>query len=131
MTTAKYGSGHFLFPEHFATAFDTVPLNARRGFYYSGGREIILLKKTSQQRNISDLEKGWAEEMKNSLYKSYDELPLFLNADTVAKTLGIAISSCYELLKETDFPSITIGNRIVVPKDQFIQWVENKARRSD
>lgn len=70
-------------------------------------------------------------EMKNSVYKSYDELPLFLNADTVAKTLGIAISSCYELLKEKDFPSITIGNRIVVPKDQFIAWVESKARRSD
>ena len=26
--------------------------------------------------------------MKESVYKSYDELPLFLNADTVAKTLG-------------------------------------------
>lgn len=69
--------------------------------------------------------------MKNSVYKSYDELPLFLNADTVAKTLGIAISSSYELLKEKDFPSITIGNRIVVPKDAFIAWVESKARRSD
>lgn len=56
---------------------------------------------------------------------------MFLNADTVAKTLGIAISSCYEMLKEKDFPAITIGNRIVVPKDQFVQWVENKTRRSD
>lgn len=70
-------------------------------------------------------------EMKESIYKSYDELPLFLNADTVAKTLGIAISSCYELLKEKDFPSITIGNRIVVPKEAFIQWVEEKSRRCD
>ena len=69
--------------------------------------------------------------MKNSIYKSYDELPLFLNADTVAKTLGIAISSSYELLKEKDFPSIMIGNRIVVPKDAFIAWVESKARRGD
>ena len=69
--------------------------------------------------------------MKNSIYKSYDELPLFLNADTVAKALGIAISSSYELLKEKDFPSIMIGNRIVVPKDAFIAWVENKARRGD
>ena len=69
--------------------------------------------------------------MKNSIYKSYDELPLFLNADTVAKALGIAISSSYELLKERDFPSIMIGNRIVVPKDAFIAWVESKARRGD
>lgn len=28
--------------------------------------------------------------MKNSQTKSYDELPLFLNADLVAKTLGVA-----------------------------------------
>ncbi len=62
--------------------------------------------------------------MKNSLYKSYDELPLFLNADTVAKVLGIAPSSSYELLHEPDFPSLRIGNRIVVPKEKFIQWVE-------
>ena len=34
--------------------------------------------------------------MKESIYKSYDELPLFLNAELVAKTLGIAPSSAYE-----------------------------------
>jgi excisionase family DNA binding protein len=62
--------------------------------------------------------------IRNSIYKNYDELPLFLNADTVAKTLGISISSCYELLHEKDFPKLNIGNRIVVPKEKFIQWVE-------
>ena len=31
--------------------------------------------------------------MKESIYKNYDELPLFLNAATVAKVLGIAPSS--------------------------------------
>ena len=66
--------------------------------------------------------------MKESIYKSYDELPLFLNADTVAKTLGISPgispASGYELLHEKDFPSLQIGNRIVVPKEQFIRWVD-------
>ena len=28
--------------------------------------------------------------MKESGYKSYDELPLFLNAETVAKVLGVS-----------------------------------------
>ena len=28
--------------------------------------------------------------MKESTYKSYEELPLFLNATTVAKVLGVA-----------------------------------------
>ena len=64
--------------------------------------------------------------MKESVYKSYDELPLFLNAETVAKLLGISPSSSYELLHEPDFPSLRIGNRIVVPKEKFIQWVEER-----
>lgn len=36
--------------------------------------------------------------MNGSVYKSYDELPLFLNAGTVAKMLGISQSSGYELM---------------------------------
>ena len=31
--------------------------------------------------------------MKEPAYKSYDELPLFLNASTVAKVLGVSPSS--------------------------------------
>lgn len=62
--------------------------------------------------------------MKESIYKSYEELPLFLNAELVAKTLGIAPSSAYELMHETSFPALRVGNRIVVPKEKFCQWVE-------
>ena len=62
--------------------------------------------------------------MKESIYKSYDELPLFLNADTVAKTLGVSPASGYELMHEKNFPSLRIGNRIVVPKERFIRWVD-------
>lgn len=61
--------------------------------------------------------------MKNSEFKSYDDLPLFLNATTVAKVLGVAPSSSYELMHEADFPVLRIGNRLVVPKEKFIQWV--------
>ena len=62
--------------------------------------------------------------MKESTYKSYDELPLFLNAETVAKVLGVAPSTAYELMHEADFPTLKIGNRMVVPKEQFIAWVQ-------
>ncbi len=49
--------------------------------------------------------------MKLSEYKSYDDLPLFLNAAMVAKVLGIAPSSSYELMHEADFPVLKIGCR--------------------
>ena len=61
--------------------------------------------------------------MKGSSYRSYDELPLFLNAATVAKVLGISPSSSYELMHEPDFPVLKIGSRLVVPKEKFVEWV--------
>ena len=62
--------------------------------------------------------------MKESVYKTYEELPLFLNAKMVAQVLGIAPSSAYELMHESNFPVLKVGSRMVVPKEKFIQWVE-------
>ena len=61
--------------------------------------------------------------MKESAYKDYDELPLFLNAATVAKVLGVSPSSGYELMHEPDFPVLKVGSRLVVPKEKFVEWV--------
>lgn len=97
--------------------------------------------------------------MKLSEYKSYDELPLFLNAGMVAKVLGVSPSSSYELMHVVgvssaslasgqgrklvrsaapplptkpkdgfagapfDFPVLKVGNRMVVPKEKFVEWV--------
>ena len=61
--------------------------------------------------------------MKESIYKNYDELPLFLNSKLVAKVLGVSPSSGYELMHQPDFPVLRVGSRMVVPKEQFIQWV--------
>ena len=54
--------------------------------------------------------------MKQSQYNSYDDLPLFLNADMVAKVLGVSSSTSYELMHEPDFPVLNVGSRMVVPK---------------
>mgnify|MGYP001082383364 FL=1 len=62
--------------------------------------------------------------MKVSQFKDYSELPLFLNAELVVKVLGVSPSSGYELMHEPSFPILKIGNRMVVPKEKFIQWVE-------
>ena len=69
--------------------------------------------------------------MKKSEYQSYDELPLFLNSETVAKVLGVSASSVYELMHEPGFPVLRVGNRMVVPKEQFIQWVVEHTEGGD
>ena len=61
--------------------------------------------------------------MKHSTYTSYDDLPLFLNSEMVTQVLGVSPSSAYELMHEPGFPVLRIGSRMVVPKEQFIQWV--------
>ena len=62
--------------------------------------------------------------MKESNYKSYDELPLFLNANIVSNVLGISKTSAYELVRSKGFPVLKIGSRMVVPKEKFREWVE-------
>ena len=64
--------------------------------------------------------------MQESIYKTYDELPLFLNAKMVAKLLGVSPSSAYELMHERGFPALRIGNRLVVPKAEFQSWVKER-----
>ena len=49
--------------------------------------------------------------MKTSQFKDYSELPLFLNAEIIAKVLGISPASSYELMHEADFPVLKIGCR--------------------
>ena len=60
--------------------------------------------------------------MKKSIYKSYDELPLLLNVKQLADLLGVSDSSVYELIQEGGFPSLRIGKRIVIPKEELREW---------
>lgn len=65
--------------------------------------------------------------MKMSVCKSYDDLPLFLNANLLAKALGVSISTAYEVMHEPGFPVLRVGSRMVVPKEKFIRWVEEQS----
>ena len=66
--------------------------------------------------------------MKYSEFTSYDELPLLLNVKQVASVLGISDSGAYELIQEDDFPSLRIGKRIVVPKEELRKWISNHTK---
>ena len=67
--------------------------------------------------------------MKYSDNKNYEDLPLFLNAELLAKVLGVAVSSAYELMHEKDFPSVRIGKRFIVPREDLKVWIENYIER--
>lgn len=69
--------------------------------------------------------------MKESVYKTYDDLPLFLNANLVAQVLGVSTSTAYEVMHEPGFPVLRVGSRMVVPKEQFIRWVTEHTEGGD
>ena len=64
-------------------------------------------------------------------YQNYCDLPLTLSVPEVAKVLGISRAGAYELVRADSFPKIRIGNRIVVPRDKFIAWIDAQTEISD
>lgn len=66
--------------------------------------------------------------MKTSVCRSYDELPLFLNANLVSRVLGVSVSTAYELMHEPGFPVLRVGSRMVVPKEKFVEWVSQRTQ---
>ena len=63
-------------------------------------------------------------------YKSYDELPLMLSVPEVASVLGISRAGAYELARSSGFPSLSIGTRIVIPKDKLIAWIDENTTKN-
>lgn len=63
----------------------------------------------------------------NPHYKSYDELPMTLNVMDVALSLGISRVNAYNLCHAQGFPAIRLGKRILIPKEQFLSWLNAKA----
>jgi len=65
--------------------------------------------------------------MKNCKYKSFDEMPLMLSVPDVASVLGISRAGAYELVKEKGFPALSIGARILIPRDKLVAWIDARS----
>lgn len=67
--------------------------------------------------------------MKTSLYKTKDELPMYLSVRDVADLLGISRASAYELVHEEDFPKLkVVAGRIIIPRDKLFEWLDQQTR---
>ena len=64
--------------------------------------------------------------MRESKFKNYTDLPLMLSVPEVGEVLGISRAGAYDLVRSKGFPKVKIGNRIVVPKEKFIRWIEDQ-----
>lgn len=60
-------------------------------------------------------------------YTSFDDMPLFLSANQVAQALGISRAGAYQLMHAKGFPTIRLGKRMVVSKEQMRKWLDAQA----
>ena len=47
----------------------------------------------------------------------------------VMLVLGIGLAHAYEVAHRQDFPAITLGSRIIVPRDRFMAWIGEQAEK--
>ena len=66
----------------------------------------------------------------NFTYTNLEDLPLTLTATEAAAVLRISRSKVYELTHTASFPAIRIGNRVVIPRDKLIEWMNEQAEES-
>ncbi|MGN1008170.1 MAG: helix-turn-helix domain-containing protein [Butyricicoccus sp.] len=53
------------------------------------------------------------------------------NATELAEILGISVSGAYDLFHREDFPTLRIGRRLLVTKDNFEQWLATQSSPAD
>ena len=62
------------------------------------------------------------------VYKSFDQLPVTIQAEDIAAVLGISRAGAYTLMRSKGFPTIYVGKRrMIVLRDKFIAWLDEQA----
>ncbi|MFA5558822.1 MAG: helix-turn-helix domain-containing protein [Methanofastidiosum sp.] len=59
-----------------------------------------------------------------------NELPLTLTVTDIKNILGINRASAYQLVKRKNFPAFNIGKRIIIPRDKFLEWLNEQVEKN-
>ena len=55
----------------------------------------------------------------------FNDLPDILDASQIASALRISLAGAYNLLSSEDFPTLHIGRRKLVMKNDLTQWLKS------
>ena len=58
-------------------------------------------------------------------YQIFDDLPDIIDAAQIASALRISRAGAYNLLSSEDFPTLHIGRRKLVMKNDLITWLKS------
>lgn len=62
--------------------------------------------------------------MSKTIYKNFEELPAVLSVKNVSDLLGVSMPIVYQLAQSEDFHSFKVGNRILITKDNLLEWMQ-------
>jgi len=57
-----------------------------------------------------------------------ENAPSCLKVSEVAVILRVSRAHAYQLVKSEGFPRIAIGRRFIVPRDAFIEWINQNTQ---
>ena len=92
---------------------------------------VIFLPTTSSNNNIRIPAVTLAvaafcmRERSNMSDQIFNDLPDILDASQIASALRISRAGAYNLLSSEDFPTLHIGRRKLVMKNDLIQWLKS------
>ena len=67
---------------------------------------------------------------KPNAYFSFSEVPVVLNANQLAGVLNISLTNAYCLLRSENFPTLRIGRRLLVSRDNLLNWMNENSLAS-
>lgn len=60
----------------------------------------------------------------------FEELPDVMNVMQLAAALHLSRAGAYNLLNSPDFPTLKVGGRKLVMKNDLLEWLKNHTNRS-
>ncbi|MFV0518478.1 MAG: helix-turn-helix domain-containing protein [Aminipila sp.] len=62
------------------------------------------------------------------MYKTFDDLPLYLTIKDLQKIFGIGQVQAYELAHSEGFPAMKVGGAIRIMKPLLIEWIKKQSK---
>lgn len=59
----------------------------------------------------------------------FETMPDVMDAKQIAEALQISRAGAYNLLNSPDFPTLRIGGRKLVMKNELVKWLKSRTKR--
>ena len=60
----------------------------------------------------------------------FETMPDVMDAKQLAEALQISKAGAYNLLSSPDFPTLRIGGRKLVMKNELVEWLKNRTNKT-